>query len=45
MSWFDGFPGGLRSAGAVDLLVLWGTRGVVGRLYDPLALWRAHLLR
>jgi haloacetate dehalogenase len=24
------------------MLVLWGTRGVVGRLYDPLALWRAQ---
>ena len=22
--------------------MLWGTRGVVGRLYDPLALWRAQ---
>jgi haloacetate dehalogenase len=22
------------------LLVLWGARGVVGRLYDPLAVWR-----
>jgi haloacetate dehalogenase len=32
-----------RAAGArvgCDLLVLWGSRGVVGRLYDPLALWR-----
>jgi haloacetate dehalogenase len=25
-----------------ELLVLWGSRGVVGRLYDPLALWRAQ---
>jgi haloacetate dehalogenase len=36
-----------RSAGekiACELLVLWGTRGVVGRLYDPLALWRAQSL-
>ena len=34
-----------RAAGekiACDLLVLWGTRGVVGQLYDPLALWRAQ---
>ena len=34
-----------RAAGAkiaCDLLVLWGTKGVVGRLYDPLALWRAQ---
>jgi haloacetate dehalogenase len=34
-----------RAAGekiACDLLVLWGERGVVGRLYDPLALWRAQ---
>ena len=34
-----------RTAGekiACELLVLWGTRGVVGRLYDPLALWRAQ---
>jgi haloacetate dehalogenase len=22
------------------LLVLWGLKGVVGRLYDPLAIWR-----
>jgi haloacetate dehalogenase len=21
--------------------VLWGSKGVVGRLYDPLAVWRA----
>ncbi|HEY2561152.1 MAG TPA: alpha/beta hydrolase [Caldimonas sp.] len=27
---------------ACDLLVLWGSRGVVGQLYDPLALWRAQ---
>jgi haloacetate dehalogenase len=25
-----------------DVLVLWGARGVVGRLYEPLALWRAQ---
>lgn len=25
-----------------DLLVLWGERGVVGRLYEPLALWQAQ---
>ncbi|HEV7575458.1 MAG TPA: alpha/beta hydrolase [Caldimonas sp.] len=34
-----------RAAGekvACEMLVLWGTRGVVGRLYDPLALWRAR---
>ena len=34
-----------RAAGekvACDTLALWGTRGVVGRLYDPLALWRAQ---
>jgi haloacetate dehalogenase len=34
-----------RAAGekiACDLLVVWGSRGVVGRLYDPVALWRAH---
>ena len=34
-----------RSAGtkiACPMLVLWGSRGVVGRLYDPLALWRAQ---
>jgi haloacetate dehalogenase len=34
-----------RAAGekiACDMLVLWGERGVVGRLYDPLALWRAQ---
>ena len=34
-----------RAAGqkvACDLLVLWGTRGVVERLFDPLALWRAQ---
>lgn len=32
-----------RAAGrrvACDLLVLWGARGVVQRLFDPLALWR-----
>ena len=27
---------------ACDLLVLWGERGVVQRLFDPLALWRAQ---
>ena len=27
---------------ACDLLVLWGERGVVGRLYQPLALWQAQ---
>lgn len=26
---------------ACDMLVLWGARGVVHRLFDPLALWRA----
>ncbi len=34
-----------RAAGeriACDLLVLWGERGVVQRLFDPLALWRAQ---
>jgi haloacetate dehalogenase len=34
-----------RAAGekiACDLLVLWGARGVVARLFDPLALWRAQ---
>jgi haloacetate dehalogenase len=34
-----------RAAGrrvACDLLVLWGARGVVQRLFDPLALWRAQ---
>ena len=34
-----------RAAGeriACDLLVLWGDRGVVHRLFDPLALWRAQ---
>jgi haloacetate dehalogenase len=34
-----------RAAGAnigCDLLVLWGERGVVHRLFDPLALWRAQ---
>ena len=34
-----------RAAGeqiACDMLVLWGTEGVVGRLYDPIALWRAR---
>ncbi|MDB5963849.1 MAG: alpha/beta hydrolase [Polaromonas sp.] len=27
---------------ACDVLVLWGARGVVQRLFDPLALWRAQ---
>ncbi len=27
---------------ACDLLVLWGERGVVSRLYEPLALWQAQ---
>ena len=27
---------------ASDLLVLWGTRGVIHALFDPLALWRAQ---
>lgn len=34
-----------REAGqriACDLLVLWGERGVVQRLFDPLALWQAQ---
>jgi haloacetate dehalogenase len=34
-----------RAAGrriACDLLVLWGERGVVHRLFDPLSLWRAQ---
>ena len=34
-----------RAAGekiACELLVLWGEHGVVGRLYEPLALWRAQ---
>jgi haloacetate dehalogenase len=34
-----------RAAGAkvaCDMLVLWGERGVVGRLFDPLAVWRAQ---
>jgi haloacetate dehalogenase len=34
-----------RTAGqkiACDLLVLWGQRGVVQRLFDPLALWQAQ---
>ena len=25
-----------------DLLVLWGARGLVGRMFDPLALWQAQ---
>jgi haloacetate dehalogenase len=34
-----------RAAGekvACEMLVLWGERGVVGRLFDPLATWRAQ---
>jgi haloacetate dehalogenase len=34
-----------REAGveiACDLRVLWGARGVIARLFDPLALWRAR---
>ena len=34
-----------RSAGqqiACDMLVLWGERGVVNRLFDPPALWQAQ---
>ena len=34
-----------RAAGekiACDTLVVWGSRGVVGRLYEPLSLWRAQ---
>jgi haloacetate dehalogenase len=34
-----------RAAGekiACDLLVLWGQRGVVHALFDPMALWRAQ---
>jgi haloacetate dehalogenase len=34
-----------RAAGqkiACDLLVLWGARGVVHQLFDPMALWRAQ---
>jgi haloacetate dehalogenase len=27
---------------ACDLLVLWGARGVVNRLFDPMALWQAQ---
>jgi haloacetate dehalogenase len=27
---------------ACEMLVLWGERGVVGRLFDPLATWRAQ---
>ena len=27
---------------ACDTLVLWGARGVVNRLFDPLALWQAQ---
>ncbi len=37
--------GASRAAGqkvACDMLVLWGGRGVVQRLFDPLALWRAQ---
>jgi haloacetate dehalogenase len=28
-----------------DMLVLWGTRGVIQQLYEPLALWRAQCAR
>jgi haloacetate dehalogenase len=34
-----------RAAGervACDMLVLWGTRGVVHRMFEPLALWQAQ---
>ena len=34
-----------RAAGekiGCDLLLLWGTRGLVGRRFDPMALWRAQ---
>ena len=34
-----------RAAGeqvACDMLVVWGTRGVVGRLHDPVARWQAQ---
>jgi haloacetate dehalogenase len=34
-----------RAAGqrvACDMLVLWGERGVVNALFDPVALWRAQ---
>lgn len=34
-----------RAAGqkvACDILLLWGERGVVNRLFDPMALWRAQ---
>ena len=34
-----------RAAGekiACELLVLWGQRGIVEKLFDPLALWRAQ---
>jgi haloacetate dehalogenase len=37
-----------RAAGekvACEVLVLWGERGVVGRLFDPLATWRAQCAR
>ena len=30
---------------ACETLVLWGARGVVGRLYEPLALWQAQCER
>jgi hypothetical protein len=30
---------------ACDMLVLWGTRGVIQTLFDPLALWRAQCSR
>jgi haloacetate dehalogenase len=40
--------GASRDAGekiGCDALVLWGARGVVGRLHDPLALWQAQCAR
>ena len=27
---------------ACDTLVLWGSKGVIGRMFDPMALWRAQ---
>jgi haloacetate dehalogenase len=36
----DGRAQGLKVA--ADLLVLWGQRGVVQRLFDPMALWKAQ---
>jgi len=40
--------GASRAAGEkirCETLVLWGARGVVGRLYEPLALWQAQCAR